>query len=387
MNKSEKEKIGLYLHFPFCRRKCDYCDFYSVVPSAAGQIDMYVQALAKHMETLSGTAKSYLVDSVFMGGGTPSVVSAPLMNKLMQCMRGSFDLSPDCEITIEANPATVTPESLKLYREAGINRISIGFQSANDKELVLLSRLHTKDDFTLSYNQARDAGFENINIDVMFGIPQQTYQSFMETLEYVTGLEPEHISVYGLKIEDGTPLSKQNRESLFLPDEDTEFRMYLGCIDFLREKGYHQYEISNFAKAGRECRHNLKYWNCDKYLGLGTSAHSYFNGDRFAYVSDVKKYTEHILSGGVYAKIITQTEKITKQSSESEYIMLRMRLCAGLDADRFFELYGKDFRQKYGSRFEAFIKDGYASYDGKCYTLTPKGMLISNYILSSIIDF
>lgn len=249
---TKKNGLELYLHIPFCIKKCDYCDFLSGPSTRAGQ-EAYIYALLREMETVSKNLKKRPVDTVFIGGGTPSVPECDVMEKLLQGLRDYFLFSADAEVTIEANPGTLTPEKLSIYRKYGINRISIGLQSPNNKELAMLGRIHNYAQFLESFQMARAAGFSNINVDLMFAIPGQSYDGWIENLQTVAALGPEHISAYSLIIEEGTPFF---RKKLDLPDEDTEYRMYEDVAAVLKEYDYHQYEISNYAKAGYECRHN-----------------------------------------------------------------------------------------------------------------------------------
>ncbi|NLK39032.1 MAG: radical SAM family heme chaperone HemW [Clostridiales bacterium] len=384
----KRQALGIYLHFPFCRRKCDYCDFYSVVPSKPWQIEEYVRALIGNVsEICSADVEDYLVDSIFFGGGTPSLLSPGQMNRIIVALSQKFRLSGDCEITLESNPATLTPDSLCQYRRAGVNRLSIGLQSANEGELCELSRIHTPKDFLLAFHQAREAGFDNINIDLMYGIPGQTFDSFMRSLDFAVGLNPEHLSVYGLRIEAGTPLGARDPSTYVLPSEEVECRMYLACVDSLKKLGYNHYEISNFSKPGRECRHNSKYWNCEPYIGLGTSAHSYFNNVRYSYVSDIEVYCAGILSGLPHSELMAEYSEITPDDREREYIMLRLRLSEGICVRRFAKLFGRDFERIYAPRLAPYIKEGLVYLSGSRYALTPDGMLVSNSILCDLIDF
>ncbi|MBQ7500346.1 MAG: radical SAM family heme chaperone HemW, partial [Clostridia bacterium] len=262
------KKLGLYIHMPFCRQKCEYCDFYS--GNEYKDYKKYINALMLHMEDYSPVVSDYETDTIFIGGGTPSCVPVKYILELIDGIYSYFKVPLSAEFTIEANPATVNFTGLKRYLQAGINRLSLGCQSSFDNELAALGRIHDYDAFEQTFIAARDAGFEIINVDLMYGIPEQTKDSFMKTLERICELNPEHISVYGLKVEDNTPFGqKAARGELILPGEDEEFEMYSSAIKYLKTMGYSQYEISNFAKPGYECRHNLKYWNMGEYLGLG----------------------------------------------------------------------------------------------------------------------
>lgn len=400
----QKKSLGLYIHIPFCHAKCAYCDFYSQSGAGDELMQRYVDALLLQMEDYASSAKDHSVDTVFIGGGTPSALPVKAMSDLLSGISRHFSIKKGAEFTMEANPATVSPAALSKYRKLGVNRLSIGLQSANADELSALSRIHTRDDFEASYKAARRAGFDNISVDLMYGIPLQTADSFSRTLDYVTALEPEHISVYGLKIEEGTPFARV-RDTLILPDEDTEADMYLDCVRYLDAKGYRHYEISNFARPGYECRHNLKYWNCDEYLGLGCAAHSYFGGMRFSMKRDLMLYIDAMeadittgsMLGGDGINIAEEQirnaapidEMYTVAPSEriGEYIMLRLRLTEGISSAEFEARFGMNFDALYGRRLKIYIDNGFMTYNGDRYAFTPKGMYVSNYILSSILDF
>lgn len=400
----QKKKLGLYVHIPFCHAKCAYCDFYSQSGAGDELMQRYVDALLLQMEDYSAAAKNYTVDTVFIGGGTPTSLPVKSMCELLCGINRHFNIARGAEFTMEANPATVSLAALTKYRKMGVNRLSIGLQSAQADELAALSRIHTVEDFEASYNAARRAGFDNISVDIMYGIPLQTADSFSRTLDYVTAHDPEHISVYGLKIEESTPFARM-RDTLILPDEDTEADMYLDCIRYLEAKDFRHYEISNFARPGYECRHNLKYWNCDEYLGIGCAAHSYFNNMRFSMKRDLMLYIDameaDISRGGLLtgdgfameqeqlrsAQPIDELYSVTPNERIGEYIMLRLRLTEGVSAAEFGARFGMNFDALYGRRLQIYIDNGFMRYDGDRYSFTPKGMYVSNYILSAILDF
>lgn len=384
-------EIGLYLHIPFCAAKCAYCDFYSI--SGCEEKERYIDSLMLQIEDYSESAKEHTVDTVFIGGGTPTVISPKSMLDLLACIENNFDITDNAEITMEANPATVNLSTLKKYRKAGINRLSFGLQSANNNELSALSRIHTFEEFVDSYELARRAGFTNINVDIMYGIPEQTPESLRHTLEMVCNLTPdapEHISLYNLRIEDGTPFSKI-RENLAskLPDEDTEYGMYEDSISYLRMRGYEQYEISNFAKPGYECKHNLKYWNCGEYLGLGPGAHSYYNGVRFSFKKDLALYMETLEKQTPDLESILTDEMYTISPSErvGEYIMLQLRLNSGLDVEDFRSRFNLDFEEIYSKYLKLYTQNGFMKKENNRYSFTNKGRYVSNYILAAMLDF
>lgn len=378
------KNLGLYFHFPFCESKCSYCDFYSVV--GCEDKETYLEAMMLQCEDYSDAAKEYAVDTVFFGGGTPTTVPARSICDLIDCIYENFNVALDAEFTIEANPATVTKQDLKRLLKSGVNRISFGLQSANDKELDALSRIHNFEEFVESYNLARDVGFENINIDVMYGIPNQTMDSFRDTLDKVIALEPEHISLYNLKIEPNTPMGAI-KDTLVLPDEDMEYRMYEYAILTFAQNDYVQYEISNFARKGYECKHNLKYWQLEPYIGIGAAAHSYFRDKRFSFVSDINRYIDCVMNEDCHEKITDECYTITPKERVGEYIMLSLRLKKGVDLLEFSNTYGLDFERMYEDLLPVYVENGFMLRTREGYAFTPKGMYVSNYILSSMLDF
>ncbi len=386
---NEQKRLGLYLHIPFCLSKCAYCDFNSAPIQKPEVVSRYISALIAHMESYREGASAYAPDTVFIGGGTPTCIPPEELFRLIRAIRKNFKLTRNVEFTIEANPATVSYQTLLRLHRLGVNRISMGLQSAHDAELKALSRRHTRRDFARSFRMARDAGFDNINVDLMFGIPHQTYQSLMHTLSYVTNLSPDHISLYDLKIEPGTAFYRNYEEiAPYLPNEDTEADMYLGAVELLEGRGYPQYEISNFARRGHMCIHNLKYWNCDEYLGFGVSAHSYFNGNRFSFTPDLGRYIRGV--EGIRENRVTITdenEAVEERERIGEYIMLRFRLRAGIDTREFSRRFALDFDTLYGYKCLRYIQNGFMTCRDGIYALTPAGMFISNYILSDILEF
>ncbi len=379
-------KLGIYVHVPFCRSKCAYCDFYSFVPGDDTIYERYVNALLSHMEYYKSAVSQRTPDSVYIGGGTPTALPEEHLLRMIRGVRRTFHLAKNTEFTVEVNPATATYKTFVRLRRAGVNRISIGLQSAHERELKALSRIHSRGDFEQCFQDARRAKIENISVDLMFGIPQQTQESLLWSIDYVTRLRPEHISLYNLKIEPGTPFYKI-RHQLPLPDEDTEFDMYRAACAMLEKRGYKQYEISNFAQPGRMCKHNLKYWNCEEYLGLGPGAHSYFNGTRFSFVPNVQAYIkgiEHIESD---IGITVSSEEIKGKARMGEYIMLKFRLSDGLPLGDFQRTFGSDFLELYGAKLPFYLKKGYMVRRGDNIALTHAGMFVSNYILSDILTF
>lgn len=386
MQTYDKKRLGLYLHVPFCRSKCAYCDFYSLPDPDTDVMERYVNALIAHMQSYKKGARDYVADTVFIGGGTPTVLPPELLFRLIRAVKRNFTVLRDAEFTVEANPATVELPTLTRMRRMGVNRLSMGLQSANNNELAALSRIHKRQDFEATYRAARRARIPSINVDLMFGIPYQTKQSLMKTLRWLTHLGPDHISLYDLILEPGTRLYAQ-RSNLPFPSEDEETEMYFMAVEYLAKQGYAQYEISNFARPGHMCRHNLKYWNCEEYLGLGPAAHSFFRGNRFSFVRDAERYMQGVEVPTSKIRITEQNDEISPKERLGEYIMLRFRLAAGLDCRDFARRFGTSFEQRYGKKMQPYVQNGFATYKDGVYALTPRGMFVSNYILSDLLEF
>lgn len=366
---------GFYIHIPFCIRKCKYCDFVSFSKDS-GFAGEYFKALFLEAKKFYGEN----IDSVFIGGGTPSCVDAKLICTLMDNIRQNFNLLKNAEISIETNPSSVTEEKLSLYLKSGINRISMGVQSFCDRELLALGRLHDAREAYEKAEIAKKAGFKNINIDIMLSTPYQTLDSAKNTVETALSLSPEHISAYSLIIEEGTEFYNMYQEGRApLPNEDEEREIYAGVKKILEDAGYYRYEISNFAKKGFECRHNLKYWNCLEYIGLGAAAHSYVNKKRFYNTGDLKKYMENPQNAA------ENIENLSSDDMEKEYIIMRFRLKDGIDKAEFSKRFGCDFSKKYSAENKKFIHGGFMKEDEKKVYLTDKGISVSNSILCEYI--
>lgn len=383
--KKNRKPLGLYIHIPFCKSKCDYCDFCSFVPNNKGVVEHYTDALILQMEDWSAACRKHSVDSVYIGGGTPTYLGIKRIGRIIDAAYRNFKIERGAEFTVECNPATADYEYFAKLRRLGVNRLSIGCQSANDNELKALGRIHTYKQFVECFNDAREAGFDNISVDLMYGIPEQTEQSFVETLTAVASLEPEHISLYALKIEESTPFHAM-QDKLVLPGEEAEYRMYNHAVEYLKTRGYERYEISNFCREGAASLHNLKYWHCDEYLGLGASAHSYFEGERLATTRIVRDYIDGLEIIGTNIDIITSRDKIDSAECMDEYVMLGMRLAQGIVIKDFEERFGTSFAEKYGARLDAFVEGGFVEKDDVGYRFTSTGMFVSNYILSSVLD-
>lgn len=374
--------MELYLHMPFCVRKCAYCDFLSF-PTDQETQNLYTRRLREDIDAMGKKYGDIPVDTIFIGGGTPSVPDSALIVGIMERVRKAFHVAEGAEISMEANPGTVTREKLTDYRRVGINRLSFGLQSANDRELKLLGRIHTWAEFLESFHLARECGFTNINIDLMSALPGQTRESWKDTLKRVTDLNPEHISAYSLIIEDGTPFgekygSEEGRK--LLPDEDSEREMYHETKRFLRDCGYERYEISNYAKPGRACRHNIGYWTGLPYLGLGLGASSYMDGCRFAVNSDMKQYLEE--KPGMF----TDVEKLTKKDMEEEFFYVGLRMTAGVSLPEFERRFGVSAKDVYPGLMEMFVEEKAAVFQGDRFVLTDYGLDVSNYIMAQFLQ-
>lgn len=374
--------MELYLHMPFCVRKCAYCDFLSF-PTDQETQNLYTRRLREDIDAMGKKYGDIPVDTIFIGGGTPSVPDSALIVGIMERVRKAFHVAEGAEISMEANPGTVTREKLTDYRRAGINRLSFGLQSANDRELKLLGRIHTWAEFLESFHLARECGFTNINIDLMSALPGQTRESWKDTLKRVTDLNPEHISAYSLIIEDGTPFgekygSEEGRK--LLPGEDSEREMYHETKRFLRDCGYERYEISNYAKPGRACRHNIGYWTGLPYLGLGLGASSYMDGCRFAVNSDMKQYLEE--KPGMF----TDVEKLTKKDMEEEFFYVGLRMTAGVSLPEFERRFGVSAKDVYPGLMEMFVEEKAAVFQGDRFVLTDYGLDVSNYIMAQFLQ-
>ncbi len=372
--------LGIYIHIPFCLSKCAYCDFYSRC-GTKGEYNEYTKAICRHIEEADMRSSDYEVDSIFFGGGTPTSIGAKNLIKILSSIRRSFKISKDCEITTEANPNSVDFSMLKKLRKSGFNRISFGMQSAKTAELRVLGRTHTFEDVKEAVALARKAKFDNLSLDLMFALPSQSLSDFIESLDAAIGLSPEHLSCYILKVEEGTPLAERP-ETLHLPSDDDQADMYLAAVSRLNDAGYEQYEISNFAKEGKRCRHNMKYWTLGDYWGFGPSAHSLVGKKRFSYIRDTARYIASLDDDG---EVIDKIEVINTPEQCGEYLMLGLRTSDGISGDV--------LEKKYLTYFDEiekvllrYHKSGHTDFNGVRWRLTPEGFLISNRIISDVLD-
>lgn len=374
--KRKDTSFELYIHIPFCVRKCAYCDFLSAPGSEEAKAS-YTEALLREIEAVKTEKRE--VSSIFVGGGTPSALSPSLMGDIFEKIHKSFSVAPDAEITIEANPGTLSKEKLFLYRNVGINRLSLGLQSPEAAELKSLGRIHTYEEFLESFSLAREAGFQNINVDLMCALPDQTYEGWVRNLRKVAVLRPEHISAYSLIIEEGTPFAKRK---LNLPDEDTEYRMYEDTAGILAEYGYEQYEISNYAKKDLACQHNVGYWMRKEYLGLGLGAASLWGNQRFSNTSDFSLYLNN---SGFPEKIRGDRDALSLEAEMSEFMFLGLRMTKGVSKAEFLEGFGVPIECVYGKVLDKYKSVGLLEETEGRIFLTRAGIHVSNGVMAEFL--
>ncbi|MCR5692336.1 MAG: radical SAM family heme chaperone HemW [Eubacterium sp.] len=372
--------LGLYIHIPFCARKCNYCDFLSF-PCGERQMEDYLDALDREFFLWQETLEQRPLETIFIGGGTPSLLSVLQAEKLMQIIHRHCNLKDLKEFSIECNPNSLTREKIQVYREFLVNRISLGMQSSVNEELALLGRLHTREEFEKAYDLVRQETDCQVNVDLMAAIPAQTIASYKESLSYVTDLEPDHISAYSLIVEEGTPFYE--KYGIEPPvDEDTDRTMYELTKSFLRDKGYERYEISNYAKKGRECQHNLKYWRRQDYLGLGLGAASCLGDKRFSNVRDLGAYEDLVGQG---KRPIDQEEILSLQDQMSEFMYLGMRCVKGVSTKDFARDFNRDLEEVYGDVLWNYEKMDLLKKEGDYWSLTEAGIDVSNQIFADFI--
>ena len=377
-----KKNIGVYIHIPFCARKCAYCDFYSMQGSVGTALmPEYHKALLRHIAESAPQLRGYYIDTVYFGGGTPSFYGAGRLIELFEALKSTGSVLIDCEVTAEVNPDSVTKADLTKMRRAGFNRLSVGVQSTNDDMLRRLGRLHSFSQAEEAVVNARLAGFKNVSIDLMYGLPSQSRDDWADTLTRAAALKPDHISCYGLKLAEGTELYIF-KDTPFIPDDDTQADMYLYAVEALSRFGYPQYEISNFARRGFESRHNMKYWRGEEYISFGAAAHSYVGGLRYNYIADAAEYTRRIMSGD---PVVDQTEEITKREQASEYLMLGLRTVQGISEEEYRKIYPCSF-ELIEEKLEFCAKHGFAEKNDGRWSFTPRGFLVSNALIGEILE-
>ena len=380
--KNHAKPLGIYIHIPFCRSKCEYCDFYSLTCKDEKLMDQYLDAVCAHIRETGALAPDYLVDTVYFGGGTPSHFGADRLAAILSTVRKSFRVSASAEITFEANPESVTDKLLRRLRSEGFNRVSLGIQCDNDEILRSIGRPHSDAQALDAVKRIRRKGFRNLSVDLMFGLPRQSLYDWQKTVQRVLhDIAPEHISCYGLKVEEGTPLYKY-QDCCNLADDDMQADMYLSMVEILASKGYRQYEISNFCRKGNVSRHNVKYWTGGEYLGFGPDASSDFAGRRFAAVRDLQGYIDGIQNGG---QVLREMQEVPQRERAGEYLMMRLRTSQGINPKEYEQRYLLPFAPLEATLLrckENFLAN--RTFDGR-WVLTPKGFLVSNSIISDLL--
>lgn len=383
LSRKNRIPLGIYIHVPFCRSKCEYCDFYSLTSKNDRLWQDYLDAICSHIREAGQTADNYIVDTIYFGGGTPSYYGGKRLCELLNTIKKQFNVDKNAEITLEANPDSVDVKLLRKLRRAGFNRLSMGMQSACPQELKEIHRPHTAGQVDEAVAAARKAKFKNISLDLIYGLPGQTMESWQQSVEHALELDPEHLSCYGLKVEEGTPLAKRVEEGLVLPDDDMQADLYLWTVERLKQAGYPQYEISNFSKPGLESRHNMRYWLTRPYIGFGPGAHSDFGSRRYSITRDLEGYIDGILHGGT---IIDSDELIPQRERGSEYLMLRLRTVRGIERTEYRHNFYMDF-DPIEARMKEFEGYGWAeqSPEGRWH-FTPKGFLVSNQLIGDLLE-
>ena len=378
--KKNKAPLGIYVHVPFCRSRCAYCDFCTQCDRSDKLIDGYLEAVCSHIKEAGALAPNHKVDTIYFGGGTPSFLGADALATILTAIRRSFDVDNNAEITFEANPDSVSDQLLKRLKAEGFNRVSLGVQSDDDEMLEKLNRPHNYAQAVAAYQKIRKAGFRNVSVDLIYGLPGQTVRTWLETLEHVLEMMPEHISLYGLEVHEGTPMAEYEKMGL-IPDEDKFADMYLSAVKFLENRGFRQYEISNFARKGLVSRHNMKYWTGGEYLGFGPSAASDFAGSRFKLVSDLRAYINGIKVNG---EVMEEMEQIPLRERANEYIMTRLRTTTGINGAEYEKLFLLPFQP-----LEEILEQNQAynlttqGHNGN-WRLTPRGFMVSFQIMSDL---
>ena len=376
-----RDRLGIYIHIPFCVSKCSYCDFYSIAGGKQRMPD-YQSALLSHISESAEAIESYEIDSIYIGGGTPSCYGAKRIVEILDELKRIGNVRLDSEITVEVNPDTTKLEELKLLRAEGVNRLSIGVQSANNDILKIIGRRHNFRQAEIAVDTAREAGFENVSLDLIYGLPSQTRGDWADTLSRALELHPEHLSCYGLKLEEGTPMYRSYLGSPLIPDEDEQADMYSYAAELLERYGYKQYEISNFCAPGYESRHNMKYWTLEDYMGFGPGAHSCVGNLRYSYVRDLKQYIAGVGRG---VSIVDEYETIEPLERAVEYIMLGMRTAHGI-SERDYRIRCQYNWKPIGQTLQAFAEKGWAEKAGDRWHFTVPGYLISNTLIGILLE-
>ena len=378
--KRGNEMLGLYVHIPFCVRKCNYCDFNSYKMDKVSK-ERYIQDLKKEINLYKEEKE---ITSIFLGGGTPSILTSKEIKSIFKSIKENFKIREDAEITIECNPGTLTKEKLITMKEVGINRLSIGLQAVQEHRLKAIGRIHTYEEFEKNYKEALEIGFNNINIDLMYALPNQKFEEWKESLQKIVKLNPTHISAYSLILEEGTKLHDMYENNEFnMIDEDTDIQMYNYTINYLKENGYNQYEISNYAKEGLECKHNILYWKCNHYIGLGAGASGYLNNYRYNNVELLQNYHEKLNKN---EKPIENIEKLSIEDKIQEKIFMGLRMNEGIKFEDFKKQFNIDFEEKYSKQIKDLKEKELINESIAGFSLTQRGREISNSIFIEFIN-
>ena len=374
------KELGIYVHIPFCKQKCSYCDFISYCDKN-DLIEKYIKALKQEIENSS--VNEYEISTIYIGGGTPSYIESKYISEILKTIKQKYNISRNVEITIEVNPGTATKEKLRDYVEAGINRISIGLQSCNNNLLKMIGRIHTYEEFLSTYKLAREVGFKNINVDLMIGLPNQTLDDVKKSLEEISKLNPEHISVYSLIVEEGTPIEKKiAKGQLKLPNEELEREEYWEVKKFLENLGYKHYEISNFAKTGYESKHNLNCWEQKEYLGFGAAAHSYMKKTRYSNTENIEKY----INQEMQSKQLHMVHEVQKEEEQKkEYMLLGLRKIDGVQISSFKNKFGCNPIMEFKNELNKLTQEGLIEIDLDQIKLTEKGIDLANIVWEEFI--
>ncbi len=371
--------LGVYIHIPFCASKCGYCDFYSLA-GCDKLMGKYQDALLRHIRESAGTMAPYYIDTVYFGGGTPSYYGAKRVAELFNALKRAGKVLKSAEVTVECNPDSVRPHELARLKREGVNRISLGVQSASDDLLKIIGRRHNFTQVKKAVKDIRAEGFDNLSVDLIYGLPNQTKADWAETLAKILDLEPDHISCYGLKLEEGTPMYETYKLSPVIPTDDDQADMYLYAVETLNHYGYGQYEVSNFARRGKASRHNMKYWDMDDYLGFGPGAHSCMGNTRYSYVKDLRAYIDGVGGG---ESILDEYEKLDELDRAAEYLMLGMRRSRGISQEEYHRVYRSDFAP-IEALLQEYEKDGWTKKFNGRWCFTPQGFLLSNILIGSL---
>lgn len=387
-SKTAPQKLGVYIHVPFCAQKCKYCDFYSKPCTKKGELQSFTDAVCKHIDEYFCNSAKQTIDTIYFGGGTPSLLKPAQIKKILSAIKKNNIIEDDAEITLECNPESADYKFLKSVRKIGVNRVSFGVQSACDSELLTLGRIHSFDDAKRAVEDAKRAKIANISLDLMYGLPSQTMQTWQQSVEQIIALAPQHISAYALKLEENTPLYQdiivsKNKSIGEIPNDDVQADMYFWLVDRLLEAGFAQYEISNFAQEGFKSRHNSRYWDLSPYLGFGPAAHSFYGNRRFSFAADTQKYINSANSS-TCVEFLESDEEFIDAPRHGEYIMLRLRTSEGVDVQKFQNMFKLNF-EPYAKILNKYTSNGFCKFECGRWFLTKEGFFVSNTIIADVL--